>query len=192
MPRRHLRLLRLVARIELQACADEPAALARESELLSTIRPRFNRAGTWPAPPRFFAWRCVAEHLQLAVLETPDVGWSCHGPLGGAAGVLRAVVARLVWFAVSPHRGFSGLPFGWFHGRLDPETLIHCGGLIAPVAAGLERLLSSQAVEFSEWIRGRTPAELHPFEKAAVQADLDWVTDGISLGLFDRKRPGFP
>ena len=32
--RRHLRLLRSVARIELQECPDELAALARESELL--------------------------------------------------------------------------------------------------------------------------------------------------------------
>src|SRR5689334_10755834 len=48
MPRRHLRLVRAVARIELQQCADEHAALARESALLRTLRPKFNRAGTWP------------------------------------------------------------------------------------------------------------------------------------------------
>src|SRR5204863_1452558 len=50
MPRRHLRLLRVVARIELQECADESSALARESELLRRIQPRFNRAGTWMRP----------------------------------------------------------------------------------------------------------------------------------------------
>jgi len=33
MPRRHLRLVRAVARIELQECADELSALAREAEL---------------------------------------------------------------------------------------------------------------------------------------------------------------
>ena len=33
-PRRHLRLLRAVARVELQECPDESAALTRESELL--------------------------------------------------------------------------------------------------------------------------------------------------------------
>src|SRR5216683_7970418 len=41
MPRRHLRLLRAVARIELQECPDESTALARESELLRTVRPKF-------------------------------------------------------------------------------------------------------------------------------------------------------
>src|SRR5437016_7467098 len=48
MPRRHLRMLRAVERIELQPCADESSALARESCLLRALRPRFNRAGTWP------------------------------------------------------------------------------------------------------------------------------------------------
>src|SRR6516165_6317422 len=37
MPRRHLRLLRAVTRIELQELPDEPSALARESELLRTL-----------------------------------------------------------------------------------------------------------------------------------------------------------
>src|SRR5882757_2838136 len=45
--RRHLRLLRAVVRIEVRECPDELAALARESELLRELRPRFNRAGTW-------------------------------------------------------------------------------------------------------------------------------------------------
>src|SRR5271166_2887513 len=49
MPRRHLRLLRAVERIELQECVDESAALARESELLRELKPKFNRAGTWPS-----------------------------------------------------------------------------------------------------------------------------------------------
>src|SRR5258708_657064 len=57
MPRRHLRLLRAVERIELRPCADESAALATESILLRTLRPRFNRAGTWPGALRFLAWR---------------------------------------------------------------------------------------------------------------------------------------
>jgi len=55
MPRRHLRMLRAVKQIELQPCADEEAALARESTLLRTLRPKFNRAGTWPGTPRFLA-----------------------------------------------------------------------------------------------------------------------------------------
>src|ERR1700679_4045056 len=53
LARRHLRLLRAVARIELQECANEAVALAKEAELLLALKPKFNRAGTWPATPRF-------------------------------------------------------------------------------------------------------------------------------------------
>src|SRR5437016_7928181 len=65
MPRRHLRMLRAVVRIDLEECADERSALMRESELLLKLRPKFNRAGTWPAPPRFLVWRALAQNLEL-------------------------------------------------------------------------------------------------------------------------------
>src|SRR5258706_7623422 len=82
---RHLRLVRAVARIDLQECPDESSALARESELLRALRPRFNRAGTWPVLPRFLAWRITEEGAQLAVREATEAGWVSCGPLGGGA-----------------------------------------------------------------------------------------------------------
>ena len=48
MPRRHLKMVRQVARIEFQLCYNEAAALKRESKLIRTIKPKFNRAGVWP------------------------------------------------------------------------------------------------------------------------------------------------
>jgi excinuclease UvrABC nuclease subunit len=56
MPRRHFRLLRAVVSIEVQECADEHSALAREAELLRTLKPRFNSStmhqpATYPVPP---------------------------------------------------------------------------------------------------------------------------------------------
>src|SRR5450755_4830758 len=75
MARRHLRLLRAVARIELQECADEAAALAKEADLLLALRPRFNRAGTWPAKPRFLVWQRDETWLALAISEAPAAGW---------------------------------------------------------------------------------------------------------------------
>src|SRR5579859_1912963 len=80
--RRHLRLLHAVERIELERCPDERAALARESELLRLLRPRFNRAGTWPGTSRFFAWRTTQMGLDLAVLPAADATWQTYGPLG--------------------------------------------------------------------------------------------------------------
>src|SRR5271169_2911959 len=44
MPRRHLRMVREVARIEFQFCHDEAAALKHESKLIRAIKPKFNHA----------------------------------------------------------------------------------------------------------------------------------------------------
>jgi predicted GIY-YIG superfamily endonuclease len=177
MPPRHLRLLRLVACIELQECPDESTALAKESELVRTLRPRFNRAGTWQAPPRFLAWRRGEQQLHLAVTETPDPHWRLQGPMGGGAHVLRALLARIIWIAVHPGLGSIGLPTGWFHGRLDAETAVPCGPMIDSVSDNLENLFSGRAEQFCSWIRAQMPGKLHPFDQAWVAADLELLAD---------------
>ena len=105
MGRRHLRLLRQVVRIELQECADEMAALAREAELLRALKPKFNRAGVWPATPRFLVWRWAGQTLELAITETPAIGWQGFGPFGSGVVYLRAALVRLLWYALNPVSG---------------------------------------------------------------------------------------
>jgi len=49
LPRRMIRLLHCVTRIEYDECADEIAAQHREEMLICVLAPRFNRAGkVWP------------------------------------------------------------------------------------------------------------------------------------------------
>src|SRR5258706_12643742 len=67
LPRRHLRMLRIVNRIELHECADELAALARESLLLRALKPRFKRVGTWLGTPRHLGWRVHRGRLDVSV-----------------------------------------------------------------------------------------------------------------------------
>ena len=115
---RHLRLLSQVARIELQECADEPAALAREAELLLALKPKFNRAGVWPATPRYLIWRFDHQKGQFAVTEAPATGWQEYGPCGSGIVHLRAALARLLWFVLHSGSGSTAMPAGWVHGRL--------------------------------------------------------------------------
>jgi excinuclease UvrABC nuclease subunit len=50
LPRRMIRLLGQVTRIEWDLCPTEQAALAREQALIAALSPRFNRAGkVWPS-----------------------------------------------------------------------------------------------------------------------------------------------
>jgi len=51
LPRRSIRLLHQVARIEWDVCASEAAARYREELLICVLCPKFNRAGkVWPSP----------------------------------------------------------------------------------------------------------------------------------------------
>jgi predicted GIY-YIG superfamily endonuclease len=181
MPRRHLRMLRAVERIELERCADEPSALARESELLRLWRPRFNRAGTWPGTPRFLAWRTTDEGLDLAVVQTVDSSWQSLGPLGYSAVPLRTILIRLLWCALHPERGLAGMPQGWFDGGYGQVVTIpcHCKRLadFQDAEARLHRLLSGHADEFREWICERTTSQIHPFEVSVRENDLVAVAE---------------
>jgi predicted GIY-YIG superfamily endonuclease len=177
LPRRHLRLLRSVVRIELQPCPDESSALARESELLRDLRPRFNRAGTWPGPRRFVAWRATEEGLDLAVTLAIEPGWLFHGPLGAGAFPLRALLVRLCWCALHPQRGLASMPEGWFAGRLAQTTTIPRHDAprtdLHESAAHLKALFAGDADRFTGWIRERTTGQSHPFEVASREMDLE-------------------
>src|ERR1043166_1957297 len=128
--RRHLRLLRAIARIELQPCPDESSALAREAELLRALRPRFNRIGTWPGPPRFLAWRVTDAGLDLVVTTSVESGWLFHGPFRASASGLHAALFRLLWCAVHPGQGVLGMPQGSFDAWSDGQPLFHTQGKV--------------------------------------------------------------
>ena len=66
MPRRHLRMMREVARIDFDLCPNESAALAREARLLRRLKPKFNRAGVWPGKAQFLTWRFADEAAQFS------------------------------------------------------------------------------------------------------------------------------
>jgi predicted GIY-YIG superfamily endonuclease len=180
MPRRHLRLLRAVERIELQQCADEAAALARESELLRRLRPRFNRAGTWPGMPRFLGWRVTAFGLEFAVARELDSEWHRHGPLGASAAPLRAALLRLLWCGLQPQRGLRGMPLGWLSGRHGRIVTIPRAEAprenFAVVAPLLKACLAGCPDSFTGWVCDRTSAQAHPFEVAVREMDLKTVT----------------
>jgi predicted GIY-YIG superfamily endonuclease len=180
MARRHLRLLRAVERIELQECLDETAALAREAELLRSLKPKFNRAGTWPGKPRFLAWRNVGTTLELTVTETPETGWQAFGPMGSNAIFLRVALARLMWFARYSELGVVGMPVGWAKGILENPAVIRCGDAVEKILEKTNGVFDGKAAGFCDWIRERINDKSHPFDRAAVEADLEFVTDYFS------------
>lgn len=174
MGRRHLRLLRQVVRIELQECPNELAALAREAELLRTLKPKFNRAGVWPATPRFLVWRRAGQTLSLAISETPAMGWQMFGPIGSGVIFLRSALVRLLWYALNPSSGSTTMPHGWLHGRLGAIVSIeadHSG-----VDLVLAKLFEGDTDGFVTWIGERTRSLVKGYELEIRDGDLETVT----------------
>jgi len=179
MARRHLRLLRAVARIELQECADEAAALAKEADLLLALRPRFNRAGTWPAKPRFLVWRWDETRLALAISETPAAGWQAFGPFGSGIVHLRAALLRLLWFALNPSSGSTAMPAGWSHGRLGEIATVSyaqsCDTDFHRIEMVLTPLFAGNNDGFVAWVSERTKPLAYAHDLAMRDADLETV-----------------
>jgi len=173
MGRRHLRLLRQVARIELQECADEITALAREAELLRALKPKFNRAGVWPATPRFLVWRWTERTLELAIAETPGIGWLVFGPFGSGAVFLRAALVRLLWYAMNPSSGSTAMPHGWLHGRLGAIAAIQANQ--SEVDLVLMKLFEGDTDEFVAWIGEQTKPLVKAYDLETRDADLETV-----------------
>jgi len=181
-------MVRAVRRIELEECVDEQAALARESALLRTLRPKFNRAGTWPGTALCIGWRVDEQTLQLALAPTLDALWHSHGPLRSGAWGVHALLVRLLWCALRPERGLTGMPEGWFEGRFGSVAIIR-GPSIAREKLGvavvqLQNLFTGRAEIFVEWVRQSAQADTHSFATATREADLEaleeWVTKGTA------------
>ncbi|MGD0744205.1 MAG: nucleotide excision repair endonuclease [Verrucomicrobiota bacterium] len=184
MPRRHLRMVREVARIEFQFCASESAALKHESKLLRSLKPRFNRAGVWPGKARFIVWRLKQRRLELGVVETPETGWLRFGPLNSSATELHRSLARLFWLAINSDRPVSDLPVGWLSGELPTTVTIHCDQAAEEIAAALDTFFWRSPDDFVLWLVSRFRERIHPFERTFIDSHLEIVGE-----FFSRKQP---
>jgi predicted GIY-YIG superfamily endonuclease len=180
MPRRHLRMVREVDRIEFQFCPNETAALKHESKLLRSLKPKFNRAGVWPGKSRFIVWRFTAQRLELGVVETPETDWRRFGPLNGSAHGLHRSLARLFWLALNPGRPVSDLPVGWLPGDLPTTVTIHCGQFAEEVAAVLDTFFWRSPQDFVLWLGSRFCDRIHPFERAVIDSQLEILSEFFS------------
>jgi hypothetical protein len=181
VPRRHLRLMREVARIDFDLCPNETTALAREAKLLRELKPKFNRAGVWPGKAQFLTWRFADHAVQFSVHELPPLHWERFGSLGSYAPRLMRAVVRLLWMAINPRLGFSRLPHGWAHNRFSLPVKIACGAREAEIRLALENLCWGQSEEFSAWLLGSIQPDLPAFELAAMLTDLEAIENCVAI-----------
>jgi len=172
MPRRHLRMVREVAWIEFQFCPNESAALRRESTLLRSLKPKFNRAGVWPGKLRFIVWRMNGEELELGITEVPEPAWRRFGPLNGSAHPLYHALARLLWLATNA-KPVVEIPAGWAHGSFPDTVALNCRAHAGDILAGLENYFWQTPEIFLAVLAARFCERTHPFERTLIASDME-------------------
>jgi predicted GIY-YIG superfamily endonuclease len=177
MPRRQLRMVNEVRRIEFQLCKTEAAALKHEKKLIRSLKPKFNRAGVWPGKPRFIVWRVAGEALTMSVVETPETGWQRFGPLNGGATYLQRALARLLWLAVNTDKPAGAMPTGWMRGDFMGMTTIECGAAIGATVEAVGNFFMGDAGEFVPWLGDRFSGRSGPFERQLIAAELETVSE---------------
>lgn len=90
-PRRTLRLVSQVVRIEWQVCATAAEAIELERALLLERRPPFNRAGVWQGAPWYLALRTQGGMLHLELSRE-----AAEGRLGPFAPAFRHALGSMV------------------------------------------------------------------------------------------------
>ena len=186
MPRRHLRMVREVARIDFELCRNESAALDHEARWIRRLKPKFNRAAVRPSKAQFLTWRFAEEAAHFSVHEIPPVGWERFGSLGGSAPRLLCALLRLLWLALNPQAGFSRLPYVWAQNRFPLPVRIVCGTGEKGIRLALENLFWGDLREFSGWVLASIEAKSSVFEQAAVLADLE-EAQTVAAGYRDGK-----
>lgn len=107
-PRRTLRLVARIRRIEWEICATPAEAIAREAELLLERRPPFNRAGVWTGDPW---WLVAGEEAGLLRLRLSR-GREGYGPFPPAFRHAFAALARSVYRVTLPEQPLHLYPCG--------------------------------------------------------------------------------
>jgi len=99
--RKTVRLVAHIANIRWMVCASEEAALLEENRLLRELRPRFNRANTWPKASRFV--RLVANSTSVQLSLAAEADSQCYGAFKGASRETFGALLRLLWAIDNPY-----------------------------------------------------------------------------------------
>ena len=109
--RKTVRLIHAVRRIEGDGCETETAARLAENDLIRRMRPRFNRAGTWPRSARYIRVEEREGGFRLSLAA--EVGGECHGRFRGGPDWALAAMGRLLWLAWRVRADVATLPGRW-------------------------------------------------------------------------------
>jgi hypothetical protein len=135
-PKRTLRLVHRIARIEWQECGTAADAIELEAKLLLEHRPPFNRAGVWRGEPWWLTIQASSDKLLLE-LTREQKG---TGPHPSAFRYVMGSMVRCLYRVSLPEASLTAYPHGLFNASV-PLTL----SLPLPDPSGVAANLTSYA-----------------------------------------------
>ncbi|MCE9519709.1 MAG: nucleotide excision repair endonuclease [Verrucomicrobia bacterium] len=111
-PRRILRLVNRIARIEWRECGTPDEAIELERVLLLKHRPQYNRAGVWPGAPWWLTVYEWKDGVQARLSRHPAEHPSCTGPLPPSFRYAYSSLLRCTLHLLNPDRKLSDYPLG--------------------------------------------------------------------------------
>lgn len=117
-PKRTLKLVHRIVRIEWKECATQAEAIELERVLLLEHRPPFNRAGIWKGDPWWLKIETASDRLNLELVREE----SDTGPLPPAFRYVLGSLVRCMYRAALPFTPLSAYPHGGFDAAV-PLTL---------------------------------------------------------------------
>ncbi len=148
-PKRTLRLVHRIDRIEWKECGTAAEAIELEAKLLLEHRPPFNRAGVWQGEPWWLKIEASSDKVLLELTREP----TGIGPHPSAFRYVVGSMVRCLYRVSLPHVSLSAYPHGLFNVPVPlvlnlalPEAAVVAANLMS-YAEGIHEPLLSQLEE---------------------------------------------
>jgi hypothetical protein len=160
-PKRTLKLVHRIVRIEWKECATQTEAIELERVLLLEHRPQFNRAGVWKGDPWWLKIDATSDRLNLELVREKNG----TGPHPSAFRYVLGSLVRCLYRAALPSAPLSTYPHGIFEAAV-PLTLS------LPLPDALEAAESLRA--YADGIHGPLLSRLEGMSLGVMESEQEF------------------
>lgn len=189
VPRKIIRLVHAVRKIDWEECATPTFARVRENELLRTLRPKFNSMNTYPRAYCFIGIKTGEREFTVWITSQETAAPKLYGAFKRRSMHGYAALLRLGWAALYqpsspgdfPHRLLSGRsPSRYSFSTERIQKRIEVGRW----EASFEAFLSGVSPELIELLTANLPLSDHlpPFHRTLQATDLETLGDFYKFG----------
>jgi GIY-YIG catalytic domain-containing protein len=159
VPRKVLRLVHQVDRIQWELCEDAQHARLRENYLLRTRRPRFNRMNTFPGAYYFFGLKSTGKALDLWLTSELKYTEPLFGAFKGNTRQAFNALVMMLWSCLRQPRSLEDFPAGLLS---KPPRRYTFESVEDPVLKRVQEFLSGTSTALLQLFESRLAGSVEP------------------------------